>query len=51
MELEEEAKVAEPDPLIACNDISEAEVATALRSQKVEKTTKLLVSATSQLSC
>jgi len=45
MELEE---VAEPDPLIDCSDISEAEVATALRRMK---TTKLLVSATSQLSC
>jgi len=37
MELEEEAKVAEPDPLIDCSDISEAEVATALRRMKYNK--------------
>jgi len=37
MELEEGAKVAEPDPLIDCSDISEAEVATALRRMKNNK--------------
>jgi len=49
MELEKEAKVTEPDPLIDCSDISEAEVATALRRMKDNKAAGIC--SISQLSC